>query len=366
MESFRKRAPARSNRLFLLLFVSAVLSPALVAAQQEIPASDPLGSNYFNPKMAVVGNFVASGGTNGVEDRPSLSLEESELSLEATVDPYAKAAFFIGFGDGQAAVEEGYVAFTSLPAGFLLEAGRKRMPLGKVNALHAHALSTVDLPLPVENLLGTGRDGWSGDGITLSKLLPLPGEIFSELLVSATRPDAEGLFSSDRKRDLVWLARWRLFRDLGEDANIDLGLSGATGPNGLEEGSDTRLYAVDATWRWKPLAESNYRSFLIRGEAFRRETGTPEGKLRADGWYLSADWQLAPRWFAGARVESSDRANDPNLRDDGAALVLTFWPTEFQAIRGEVRRREYADARTATEAFVQLQFSIGAHGAHSF
>ncbi|MEP6802815.1 MAG: hypothetical protein ABJC07_12785, partial [Acidobacteriota bacterium] len=78
------------------------------------------------------------------------------------------------------------------------------------------------------------------------------------------------------------------------------------------------------------------------------------------------EYQLAKRWFAGARVESSDRADEAARRDTGQAVLLTFWPSEFSQLRGELRRRRYAGGINATEALLQLQFAIGAHGAHPF
>ncbi|HMA18802.1 MAG TPA: hypothetical protein VKS03_10220, partial [Thermoanaerobaculia bacterium] len=96
----------------------------------------------------------------------------------------------------------------------------------------------------------------------------------------------------------------------------------------------------------------------------RREQ--PGGKQSSRGFFVSGDYQLARRWFAGARYEFSDRADDDTRRDRGEAVTLTFWPSEFSQIRGELRRRRYAGGITANEALVQIQFSIGAHGAHSF
>ena len=73
---------------------------------------------------------------------------------------------------------------------------------------------------------------------------------------------------------------------------------------------------------------------------------------------MGGDYQLARRWFTGARYEFSDRAEDDDLRDRGEAVTLTFWPSEFSQIRGEFRRRRYAGGITRTKGF-QLQFSIG-------
>jgi hypothetical protein len=46
--------------------------------------------------------------------------------------------------------------------------------------------------------------------------------------------------------------------------------------------------------------------------------------------------------------------------------VLTFRPSEFSLVRGMYRRTRYAQRETANELLLQVQFTIGAHGAHPF
>jgi len=76
--------------------------------------------------------------------------------------------------------------------------------------------------------------------------------------------------------------------------------------------------------------------------------------------------RLGRRWFAGARLDRSDRADEATLRDKGGSVLLTYWPSEYSQIRGQYRRTTYADGPTANEFLFQFQFSIGAHGAHPF
>jgi hypothetical protein len=75
---------------------------------------------------------------------------------------------------------------------------------------------------------------------------------------------------------------------------------------------------------------------------------------------------VARQWFVGARLDQSDRLDDASLRDKGGSLLLTFWPSEFSQVRGQIRRTAYAEGFTANEFLLQFQFSIGAHGAHPF
>ncbi|MFL6237515.1 MAG: hypothetical protein ACJ76N_30625, partial [Thermoanaerobaculia bacterium] len=91
------------------------------------------------------------------------------------------------------------------------------------------------------------------------------------------------------------------------------------------------------------------------------------GEQTAIGWFASGDYQLAKRWFVGARLEASDLPYNAAIRDTGVAGTLTFWPSEFSQLRGELRRRHYGlTDYTANELLLQLQFAIGAHGAHPF
>jgi hypothetical protein len=346
--------------------------PPEIAATSE-PAAVEGGSggqtsNYFNPSISLIGNFLAVGGHNRVENLPSGDLRESELGLQAIVDPYARADVFLSFGEGSVDVEEGYATFTALPAGLLVKVGRMRPFFGKTNTLHLHVLPWPDEPLNVVNLLG-GEEGWIGDGVSIARLVPL-GDTFSEATLQVFRGDSEGLFTADKRSDLAYNGHFRVFRDLTEAVNLDTGLSYADGPNDSAPGARTRLQAFDATLRWKPLQTATYRSFTFRGELFRSDREQPGDDPIAWGGYVSGDYQLAKRWFVGARYEQSEHAVDPEQKDTGVAGLLTFWPSEFSQLRGELRRRRYSLSdsahETATELLLQLQFAIGAHGAHPF
>ncbi len=81
-------------------------------------------------------------------------MHESEASFQAVVDPYARADFFISFGEEGVDLEEGFVTLTSLPGGLLTKVGKMRAAFGKVNSLHNHVLPWADRPLVINNLVG--------------------------------------------------------------------------------------------------------------------------------------------------------------------------------------------------------------------
>jgi hypothetical protein len=66
------------------------------------------------------------------------------------------------------------------------------------------------------------------------------------------------------------------------------------------------------------------------------------------------------------RYDWSDRSHYASLTDKGVAATLTYWPSEFSQIRGQLRRTRYGEGLTANELLFQFQFAMGAHGAHPF
>jgi hypothetical protein len=330
------------------------------------------GAKVFNPDMAVIGDFLGAAGRNRVNRNPALEMHESEAAFQAVVDPYARADFFLSFGEQGVNLEEGFLTFTELPGGLLTKVGKMRAAFGKVNGLHNHVLPWTDRPLVIQSLLG-GEDGINDAGFSVARLITNPW-IFLEATGQVFRGDAGAdLFKTSERGDLSYVGHLRGYQDLSESTNIDLGVSYSRGhnPAGLVNGVDlgrftTSLYGVDATLRWRPLARSIYHSFVGRTEVIWSRRDQFNGLQSGMGSYVSGDYQFARRWFAGVRYDRSNHADDASLLDTAQSFVLTYWPSEFSQVRGQYRRTQYAIGPTANELLFQFQFSIGAHGAHPF
>jgi hypothetical protein len=329
------------------------------------------GSKAFNPDIAVIGDFLAAAGSNKVNPDPAFEMHESEVAFQAILDPYARADFFISFGEQGVNLEEGFLTFPAVPGGLLVKVGKMRAAFGKVNSLHNHILPWTDRPLVNKNLVG-GEDGIDDAGFSLARLIPnkfmfleATAQVFHG--TSGELPNGVPLFQSSRRSDLTYVGHLRGYQDITDNTNIDLGVSFSSGHNGSQLGNDrTTLYGSDATIRWRPLQRSIYHSFVGRTEFIWSRRDQPNGTQSALGYYLSGDYQFARRWFAGFRYDNSKHADDATLLDKGQSAILTYWPSEFSQIRGQYRRTQYATGPTANEFLMQFQFSIGAHGAHPF
>ncbi|MBI3491392.1 MAG: hypothetical protein HY047_06365 [Acidobacteria bacterium] len=333
------------------------------------------GSKIFNPDVGMIGNFISAteqsrGGSESIAPIPFATLQESEASFQAIVDPYARADFFLAIGEEGIEVEEGYVTFPTLPGGLLLKAGKMRANFGRLNAFHNHTLPWIDRPLAMYNLLGGSPldpdTGIKDAGVSVSRLIPA-GKLFVEATGEVFRGDSGTVFKSNRRSDFSTIEHLRAYADFTEETNIELGGSYARGHNELGSDFLTQLYSTDVTLRWRPLSRAIYRSLAARTELFWSRREEPTVLRRAFGGYASMDYGFRRRWFAGARYDWSERANDASIQDRGASAVLTFWPSEFSQVRSQYRRTRYGDdGRVANELLFQVLFTIGAHGAHPF
>ena len=340
---------------------STAVTPAQVTMPQEAGRSTAsAGDNVrlggaggaaakaLNPDISVIGDFITGAGHNPLNPTPAFQMHESEVGLQAIVDPYARADFFISFGETGVNVEEGFITFTALPSGFVAKAGKMRAAFGKVNTFHNHVMPWVDRPLVSQPLVG-GEDGINDAGFSVEHIIPAPGKWFLDFTGQAFRGDSADVYTSSNKNDLSVVGHLRGYRDLTDDSNLDLGVSYSRGHNLFGGDFITNLYGVDATYRWKPLRRSIYISFVARSEFIWRQQNQPSlltcqsitcpvdtaaGFQRAFGFYASGDFQFARRWFVGGRVDRSDRAFNSHLNDQGGSVVLTYWPSEFAQIRG--------------------------------
>lgn len=327
-------------------------------------------AKILNPDIGIIGNFVGAGGRNRINPLPSLSLQESEVSLQAVVDPYARADFFLAIGEEGIEVEEGYVTFPALPGGFSVKAGRMRAAFGRQNQWHNHSLPWVDRPLMTINLLGgrlTEADvGIKDAGISVSRLIPAPHNLFLEATAEVFRGDSGTLFAASRRNDVAVVGHLRSYYDLTDQTNLEVGGSYGRGHNDFGSGFITSLYGFDATLRWRPLRRSIYRSFVARTELTWSRRDDPLATQRAFGYFGSLEYKLARRWFVGGRYDWSERGRNAAEHDSSGSIVLSYWPSEFSIIRGQLRRTRFAERSTANEVLLQFLFTLGAHGAHPF
>ena len=341
---------------------SASVQTPVQGDQGSVPPipSAPPSPALQNPAISVLPDFTYSGGNDPYwKSQDAFQVREVELAFSAAIDPFATANVYLSLEDGHLHAEEAYAAFPGLPGGFSMKVGKFYADFGKQNSMHTHTWFQADQPLALRTMLGD--EGLNDVGVSVNHLLPTPW--MSDLTVEVTGGRNSALFCGTRS-DLAYNIAWRNFWDLCDNANLEAQLSLAGGKNATGHG--TGLGNLSVTYRYKPLASGTRASFLWRTEVIRENYRAMDGLTRSTGAFSYVDWQFTRGWFAGLRADYAEHPSDPRMHDKGGALVLTYFPSEFQKVRLQYERIHYAGQGLRNAVVFEYGFAIGPHGAHPF
>ena len=374
-----------ARRVFLL----ALAAGPLAAQQQGTGSTNP----RLLPDISVVGDLVFDLSRRSTqEDGRRFSVREIELALQAAVDPYFRGDVFLGYSDVEGvAIEQAFLTATALPWQIEGRLGRFIMPFGKQNLTHRHDLHTIDYPYVIQRFLG--EEGLKGTGLYASKIFS-PFGFYQEFIVSAVDHlgDDEGLTpeepSSAELSGLGYMARLRNYWDLTPNANIEVSASASTGRRAQPIDSPGDINAVNArqsvvgldiTYRWRPLQQGLYKSFILQAELMRQlneadpilpDDVDPDAYLgprrNYNGAYVFSRYQLSRRGYLGAR---GDFLQDPESDGDNltaASAYYQFYPSEFSKLLAGYERIWPAGSTSQGRFIIQATFALGPHRPHPF
>jgi len=329
----------------------------------KVPAG---GSKALLPDISLVGSFAGAvfrnepvGDQGENPSQTGFNLQGMELGLQSVIDPYVRGDIFILFQRRTAEVEEGTITTTSLPLNLQAKAGALLAKFGRENPRHLEQLNFVDTSF--NNRYFFGADGFHELGVEVSELLPLPW--FSETAFQFLQGENGGNFDGGRKQDFAYLGHWTNGFDVTNNLAGQLGLSGAFGFNDAGRGNGTQIYGSDLYFRWRPSERRGMKwqtEYIIR----RREE---LAATRLEGGLSSeVTFQFARRWEGGVRYSQIGMPKEIFGRK-ALSTDLTFLETEFFKLRAQYNFVKTDGAlQNQHEAFLQMQFNMGPHGAHSF
>ena len=371
----------------------------------------------FNPKISLNGLFTAAmfSDKNNLESGDhdpkvnGFNVQNVELHLQGTVDPYfkmdANIVTFIEKGDTKVELEEAYGTSLALPANLQLVAGQYFTRFGRQNWQHPHQWDFVDQPVIFGRLFGP--DGLRGPGAQVSWLAPTP--FFLEFIASAQQAQGgiatsflsepgqtvRGYTLMDRAvqkaGDLIYMPRVVTSVGLSDEVTAVLGGSTLFGPNASGPSNTTIIYGADLYVKWKPTNHSHGFPFVAwQTEFLFRDydagpdmvNGIPASRLKDYGVYSQITYGFVYRWVAGFRVDYANSSGGGPAAPFITTLVqqdivgerwrlspnITFYPSEFSKFRLQYNL-DFAASRgreAVHGVFLQAEFNIGDHGAHSF
>ena len=352
------------------------------------------------PDVSAVGDLIADlspkGSTQESGDR--FSVREVEVAIQAAVDPYFRGDVFLGISDLEGiGIEQAYLTATSLPWGLEVRLGRYLMPVGKQNTTHRHDLHTIDYPYVVQRFFG--EEGLKGTGIYASKIFA-PFGFYQELILTADdrfgeKPeDAPPSLEPVNKKlsGLGYSARLRNYWDLNQSSNVELSFSGVTGKReqpmlsndaSLSTPARQSVLGADFTYRWRPLQQGLYKSFILQAE-FMQQVNEKDPRLLIptgaspseftyggpdrdfSGGYAFARYQLTRRTFLGGRFDTFQDEAAAGRTSTAGSGYLEFFPSEFSKLVAGYERYTPAEGAATNRILLQATFALGPHKPHPF
>jgi hypothetical protein len=326
-------------------------------AEAEKRQSQTTSANPFtvlNPRMTVSGDFLwrvddrkvftDNDPTNGSRIDNTINMREVELDLRASVDPFVDAVAVISVGSqvpGQFGVdvEEFYAVIKSLPLPFWetpplgtkIKVGRFRTEFGLNNKSHTHDLPQTDRPLVIGEFLGP--DGQNANGISTTSFLPSPGDTALELTLQMLQGGSAPI--SQDNNHYSYLANLNFYVPLGDEHSLNAAAIAYYGVNPPAEHHQDVVESLDLLYRWKPLRQGEYESFLIGAQLFygRHEFDDPVlltgRRTHPFGWTAWAQWQVSARLYAGVRYDQTEVLTDDHAHRRKVSPYLTWYTTEF-------------------------------------
>ncbi len=347
------------RRVYFILMTLAILH----FQTQEAAAEQKL-----LPDISLIGNFAAAifstdpiAGTTGVDpEKTGFNLQEIELALQSVIDPYLRADVMLAFSENGVELEEGYFTTLALPKGLQMRGGKFRLPFGRQNQKHTENWDFADNSLINKYILGP--DGLKELGVEVSYLIPVP--FFLQAQGTFSNGDEPTSFGGLRKQDFLYQGRLTTSFDTSENTSILLGTSTALGFNNTAGGNQTKIGGGDFLFKWKP---ASYRSLVWQSEyLFRSFEDAARNHQKDGGFYSYVDYQFLKRWHAGIRYDQAGLPQNTIAREFRITPALTFNPTEFTRIRTQYEYDKVTRMNPVHAAFLQLEFSMGPHGAHPF
>jgi hypothetical protein len=374
------------------------------ASPQTGGATGPTNARLL-PDFSAVGDFIGdfSPKRSTQEDSARFSVREVELAVQAVVDPYFRGDVFLGISDLEGiSIEQAFLTTTSIPD-LEIRLGRYLMPFGKQNTTHRHDLHTIEYPYVIQRFFGP--EGLKGTGVSVSKVFA-PFGFYQELQATAvdrsSERDASLHATEPANRSLGGMgysARLRNYVDLSQSTNFELSFSALTGkreqpldPNfaallltlrGIDANAALARQTVlgsDLTFRWRPLQQGLYKSFILQAEVMRQlneknpdlpGVGSASNFLITlprdyTGGYVFARWQLGQRLFLGSRYDYLQDPEDNGQTFNAGSGYLEWFPSEFSKLVAGYERRDVPVDAGKDRILLQASFALGPHKPHPF
>ncbi|MGD9580152.1 MAG: outer membrane beta-barrel protein, partial [Vampirovibrionia bacterium] len=311
-----------------------------------------------NPMIGVFGTFTGAVIDNP-EDNPHdlrdrFRLQSAEFAISGKIDDYSSAFFNIGFHEGHAELEEGYMTLNKLPGGVKAKFGKFKTSFGKINRYHLHDLPQTDYPNVINAFFG--HEGFTEEGVGITYDLPTPWK--SKIEFEVVNGENENIFNLQALEPTP-IVRLSSIISTTENSTLEAGVSGAFGVDNPRGTHFAYLEGVDLTYQWRPEDRPD-RSFTWQTEAMLAQREQENGAFHNSfGMYSFMEYQLSKRWHSGIRVDYTDII-DTYGSEWAVSPYFRFSQSDFANWKLQFKHTQRDYERDSNAVFLQWTGQIGA------
>jgi hypothetical protein len=343
-----------------------------------------------------------------MNEKKGFNLNYAELGMSANVDPFVQLNAVFHLTEDDFEIEELYASSRNLPV--QLKAGKFFSDFGRLNAKHHHEWTFTDQPLVYSAFFGSHNLLEKGVQFQYT----LPSDAYTMIGLEILRGENEKSFGTDAisgmGASVEELDQPNLtvayIKHSGTVDNLTFlgGVSYAKGETHINHGfkdglaagaeehafaGDSKILGLDATFRYDidanryVMFENEYLDRTLDGtkygvSATTATLVTPSLKKEQAGYYSQLSYYWDKTYGIGARYERITQndifanGTNQNQPDDlkKYSLMAEYRLSEFAKFRvqynNDKAHYQEDDAKDFHSLIFQMNFAIGAHGAHSF
>jgi hypothetical protein len=180
------------------------------------------------------------------------------------------------------------------------------------------------------------------------------------------------------------LGHLRWYRTFYDAHSVELGWSSYVHPDGGAGSAD--FHGLDFLYRWKPLRQGEYKSFLFGGESMFARRAYPHADEPPDveqvikhrdlepghgvpwGYSLFGQWQFNQRTYAGLRWDQTTTLFNPKLMRMSLTPYLSYYLSEFLRARVSYEHRwsDFFTENNRNSFIFELNWVFGSHPPEPF
>ncbi len=326
----------------------------------------------MNPDISFVADFLAANpqahSVKGGGLHRGVDLREVEIDGVGYLSPFATATAVISANSDEAAAEEVYLDFITLPYSLKLKLGKILVDTDTLNPLHQHVLPFADRPLALHHAFGA--EGFKTVGGNVSALVPNPFNHF--IMLSATAGaslnDTEqytAFYGGNLKSPIYSLKASTTF-DFTSSTYLNVSASDTVAP--LPDSSRTVVYIGEALLRMAP-DPAGFNFTFLNGILWNRGNPNQTVAFTTRGFYTYFGFQFTKNWKMGTRLDYTDNQTFDGIEKQYVG-ILSYFITEnnyfrLQYARHNLPQTAYFPNVWENRVWFQVDFALGPHKPHT-